>query len=443
MFDREGLSAGSSWELISARSGSVRREAETDRARLENPAKRRMLHLLAIVGWVGPQPRSHRAARAPLKSPGSRTGGSGGARSPGDGSSVSVALAFARLSQVVLRLEEAENDAFLSGAWRGGPMQFSAAVEASALREGAYSWSIERIKDSQGAYAWSKDVVLQAQSLGRQRLQSLGLLPEWLRRASVAVDEDVEAGGAQSGDGGVWVLLLLVAWACESLGPASLVLSVAGAAAAAAGAAGTLPLRARPLASALAALEPRSTAAVALKTLGAWVVGEALFYVVCCAVARAASRARAPCSFASSPRRRLLWRRILNDPSQPPQAFVTGWMYRRRAVVSLSPPALLLRWAWRRLAPEWAQARPKPRVGSGAAAVAPGAAAAPEPAAGAAGAGAGVGKADGEVAAAEPPVVESLGVPYAELSVGDVYCWLAGNLYGRAAREELTPQEDA
>ena len=31
----------------------------------------------------------------------------------------------------------------------------------------------------------------------------------------------------------------------------------------------------------------------------------------------------------------------------------------------------------------------------------------------------------------------------AELSVGDVYCWLAGNLYGRAAREELTPQEDA
>ena len=111
--------------------------------------------------------------------------------------------------------------------------------------------------------------------------------------------------------------------------------------------------------------------------------------------------------------------------------------------MSLSPPALLLRWAWRRLAPEWAQARPKPRVGSGAAAVAPGAAAAPEPAAGAAGAGAGVGKADGEVAAAEPPVVESLGVPYAELSVGDVYCWLAGNLYGRAAREELTPQEDA
>ena len=74
-------------------------------------------------------------------------------------------------------------------------MQFSAAVEASALREGAYSWSIERIKDSQGAYAWSKDVVLQAQSLGRQRLQSLGLLPEWLRRASVAVDDDVEAGG--------------------------------------------------------------------------------------------------------------------------------------------------------------------------------------------------------------------------------------------------------
>ena len=95
-----------------------------------------MLHLLAIVGWVGPHPRAHRAARAPLKSPGSRTGGSTGAMSPGDGSSVSAA--FARLSQVVLRLEEAENDAFLSGAWRGGPMQFSAAVEASALREGAY-----------------------------------------------------------------------------------------------------------------------------------------------------------------------------------------------------------------------------------------------------------------------------------------------------------------
>ena len=61
--------------------------------------------------------------------------------------------------------------------------------------------------------------------------------------------------------------------------------------------------------------------------------------------------------------------------------------------------------------------------------MAPRAPAALEQAAGAAGAGAGVGKADGAVAAAEPPVVESLGVPYAELSVGDVYCWLAGNPY--------------
>jgi hypothetical protein len=272
-------------------------------------------------------------------------------------------LAFERLSHIVLRLEEVENEPFLSRAWRGGPMQFSAAVEASVLREGAYSWSIERLKESQGAYAWSKDVVLQAQSLGQQRLQSLGLLPEWLRRASVAIDEGVAAGDAESGDGAVWVLLLLVAWASESIGPgppgdnrrartlpcpysypppapilppptppppppptptptATLALSVAGAVAATAGAAGALPL-APPLAAlatSLATLESTGPAALALKALAAWLAGEAAVYVVCCAVARAASRSRAPCSFASSLRRRVLWRRILADPSQPPQA---------------------------------------------------------------------------------------------------------------------------
>ena len=165
-----------------------------------------MLQLLATVGWGGPQPRPHRAAPTVLKSPGIRTGGSTGYRSTGDRSPVSARLAFERLSHIVLRLEENEPstpDTFLSGAWRGGPMQFSAAVlpmQASVLREGAYSWSIERLKDSQGAYAWSKDVVLQAQSLGQQRLQSLGLLPEWLRRASVAIDEGVMAGDAESGD---------------------------------------------------------------------------------------------------------------------------------------------------------------------------------------------------------------------------------------------------
>ena len=317
-------------------------------------------------------------------------------------------------------------------------MQFSAAVEASVLREGAYSWSIERLKDSQGAYAWSKDVVLQAQSLGQQRLQSLGLLPEWLRRASVAIDEGVMAGDAESGDA-VWALLLLVAWTCESLGPATLALSVAGAAAATAGAIGALPLA---VAAPLAALESIGPLGLALKALAAWVGGEAAFYVVCCAAARAASRYRAPCSFASSLRRRVLWRRILADPSQPPQAFVQGWMYRRGADKSLSPTALLLRWAGRKLAPSWV--RPtlaRDRRAGGAAATATATATAATTAIDVSGAGgavavaeagaeAGVGAEAEAAAAAVPPVVETLGVPYADLSVGDVYSWLAGNLYG-------------
>ena len=50
----------------------------------------------------------------------------------------------------------------------------------------AYSWSVDRLKDSQSAYTWSKDVVLQVQSRGQQRLQSLGLLPGWLTAAAAS-----------------------------------------------------------------------------------------------------------------------------------------------------------------------------------------------------------------------------------------------------------------
>ena len=144
------------------------------------------------------------------------------------------------------------------------------------MREGAYSWSMERLKDSQGAYAWSKDVVLQAQSLGQQRLQSLGLLPGWLTRASVA--ESGEGVRADDADGGeaVWAWALLVAWNLESVGPAAFALTAAGAAAATAGA---LPL---------AALATPSAAALG----AAWVGAEATFYLVCCAVAARASRRR-------------------------------------------------------------------------------------------------------------------------------------------------------
>ena len=93
----------------------------------------------------------------------------------------------------------------------------------------AYSWSVDRLKDSQSAYTWSKDVVLQVQSRGQQRLQSLGLLPGWLT-AAAASGESVEAvGGAHSSKEDVWAALLLLAWVLELVGPASLAVTVAAA----------------------------------------------------------------------------------------------------------------------------------------------------------------------------------------------------------------------
>ena len=154
-----------------------------------------MLQVAFACGWVGPRIRSG-------KSTGDRSTGGKSAGDVANAPAIARRLTIERLSNIVSRLEEGAAspvadgpptpDTFLSEAWRGGSLPFSAAVEASVLREGAYSWSMERLKDSQGAYAWSKDVVLQAQSLGQQRLQSLGLLPEWLTR-SVKADEGVAA----------------------------------------------------------------------------------------------------------------------------------------------------------------------------------------------------------------------------------------------------------
>ena len=267
----------------------------------------------------------------------------------------------------------------------------------------AYSWSVDRLKDSQSAYTWSKDVVLQVQSRGQQRLQSLGLLPGWLT-AAAASGESVEAvGGAHSSKEDVWAALLLLAWVLELVGPASLAVTVA---AAVAGAVGAVPLAA--------------VAGPAQVVGGAWACGEAAFFLLCAAVANVTSRSPAPASFASNPRRRELWRRILADPSQSPVDFVEGWMYREAASdqASLSPAELLLRWAAGRLGLD------VPRRG-GAQAVA-----------------AATAQAGGAETAEAAQLVEPLGVPYSELAVGDVYEWLAGSLYSRASRRDLAPHEE-
>ena len=69
------------------------------------------------------------------------------------------------------------------------------AAEARNRAAQDYTWSIERLRTSQDAaasraadaYTWSVDAARDVQSMAQQRLQTLGLLPDWL----VAATSDV------------------------------------------------------------------------------------------------------------------------------------------------------------------------------------------------------------------------------------------------------------
>ncbi|KAL3907304.1 MAG: hypothetical protein SGPRY_010220 [Prymnesium sp.] len=107
---------------------------------------------------------------------------------------------------------------------------FNSVINVSAVREydfrealqasHAYSWSLKSLESSQGAaadaYSWSVETAsaaaLSIQSIGHERLQSLGLLPHWLSDPLDQEEEDEE-------ESSVLALAMLVVFALESIGP--------------------------------------------------------------------------------------------------------------------------------------------------------------------------------------------------------------------------------
>ena len=311
-------------------------------------------------------------------------------------------------------------------------VSLKSAIEASR----AYSWSIETIESSQGAaadaYSWSLETAsaaaLSLQTLGQERLQSLGLLPDWLLPATEEGEQE---------EGGLFAFALLVVVAFESLGPLALA-AVAGTVLFSFGTTTVAPLAlsaglALPTAAAPAVIVPSG----ALYGLGsvlaglppaqllgaAWLVCEAAFYLACLAVGYVASNGAGPAPFSADPRRRTLWRRMMADPSQSPAEFVEGWMYREDEVCSTPPHRLLAHWLRSQLLGRLS--REAPAAVGGRAAVAP------------------YGARDSPSLEPPPPLVEAYGVPYSQIAVGDVYNFLCQNLYFRRTREALTAEEDA
>ena len=90
----------------------------------------------------------------------------------------------------------------------------------------------------------------------------------------------------------------------------------------------------------------------------------------------------------------MIWRRILNDPSQTPRDFVAGWMYRPSEQLQDTPPQMLLGWVARHLG---LSARPQAPL-----ATTP------------------VGQ----------PLMEPYGVPYEEVTRADLELWLSRALFG-------------
>ena len=228
----------------------------------------------------------------------------------------------------------------------------------------------------------------------------------------VSMESSEESVAIDHGDGDA--LALMFALVCELTGPVAMALTLAAVsgdvAAQSIGAADASTLRAW--------LE---TASIEQQLSAAWVAVEALFYGVCHGVASQASAAPGPQPFAYSRRGgRQLWKRILNDPSQTPAELVSAWHYPAE-IRSPSPAALLLEWIMQ-------------RIGLGASGVD-----APRPANEADG-GAKVLKAQKgrrvsltEAAAAlqKPKVRLEYGIPFEELSHGDITHWMSRNLLGK------------
>ncbi|KAL1530452.1 hypothetical protein AB1Y20_001355 [Prymnesium parvum] len=281
-----------------------------------------------------------------------------------------------------------------------GEYSFRAAVEASK----AYSWSLKTIESSQGAvadaYTWSRETALNLQTLGRERLQMFGLLPAWLSAPPP------ESGRADTEEGGLVALVMLVVLVLESVGPVALLLSSCSLVCLALGCSPASMLEA-PATALTPALVGGAAGTLGMGELFSklafpiWLVCEAFFYLLCNIVSWIANRTSTLEAFGYDPRRRVLWKRILYDPSLSATEFVESWMYREAEVCSLPPHKLLFDWLLRRVAAGRGFLRKVTRSH-----------------------------------------IESV-APYGEVSRGDVYSFLCHNLYLKARCSDLSDYEDA
>ena len=158
-----------------------------------------------------------------------------------------------------------------------------------------------------------------------------------------------------------------------------------------------------------------ATAPVTQLVGASWIGAEAAFYLACLAVAlqATASTGHSPGTRKSgdvwgarghghtewsAERRAEVWRRLLADPSQSTEEFVSGWMY-RSDVATPSAASLLGGWAAKR-----------------------------------------AGLTRGTTAAEEKAARAASSVSYGELSVGDVYEWLSGAFFSKTRTALTAPQ---
>ena len=287
----------------------------------------------------------------------------------------------------------------------------------------AYSWSLSRLNNSQesirDAYSWSVDVASAAVGRavdGLRVSQFPALVPDWmtsrlLRRVVPAASVVGEAPAqvlqyietVVVGAGRIrYALALALVYLLEVSGPLALAACVKAIAW------GRLAPRYYRTASPLISL-----AALKRALVTTWVTSEALFFLVCCAIAARQNvrpGAIGPLPFGRAGTvawRRAVWQRILRDPSQSPRDFVEGWMYRKAAMATASPPRMLVRWlsAALRGHASWTATSSTTRTGR--------------------------------------TMVEPFGVAHEELSRADLEHWLCRSLFAQPRPSALAPSDAA
>mmetsp|Transcript_23334 Transcript_23334/g.43333 ORF Transcript_23334/g.43333 Transcript_23334/m.43333 type:complete len:1018 (+) Transcript_23334:108-3161(+) len=299
----------------------------------------------------------------------------------------------------------------LFDAGQGGPLSIKEMQKSSKFEQDtaaqqvaeSYSWSVA----ASDAYSWSEEVASNATAAVTAALGSLqypALLPDWFKSlvrqgrvkewlskrklaqestsTAKALDDKLSLFQPDTED--LFALALGVAWLLESVGPISLVL---------------LTL----------CLTQQITIPIAAEVL---IGAEALYYLIFVVIAKKSNwnlPENGPATWASKDPeyKRKIWRRMLRDPTQSPRDWIEGWMYREADLAEMSPGELLLSQAARRLG---LQDKPSPQLNFS--------------------------------SSGERRLTEEYGVPWEELSMGDVCGFFCGNLYGKQSCADLSAAED-